>query len=188
MLDVISPAAVCSSLLHAHNLPIVRYSMTPQRGSLLVNMWIPWWHRNPHDPVISQRPHLNTTTTLGPSCQHMNQEDVAFYIPATPMGILSVHVHICSCWCVCRCVCVHMSVEVRGQPWVSFLSHYPLCWDIVSSWIGVQWFSYAVWLVNPKKPPVSSSPGLGLHTAMPSSSFLNGCWGMTSAPVENLSA
>lgn len=38
--------------------------------------------------------------------------------------------------CMQVCVCVHMSVEVRGQPWVSFLGHYPLCWDIVSSWLG----------------------------------------------------
>lgn len=156
--------------------------MTPQRGYLLVNVWIPWWHPNPHDPVISQRPHPRTKlSTHEPG-------GVAFYIPATPMGIFSVHIHICSCWCVCRCVCVHMSVEVRGQPWASFLDHYPLCWDIVSCWLGEQWFSYAVWLVNPKKPPVSSSPGLGLHTALPSSLILSGCWGMTSAPVENLSA
>lgn len=60
--------------------------------------------------------------------------------------------------CVCRCV------KIRRQPWC-FVSGtiYLISGDRVSYWPEAFQLGHSDWTVNPRCPPVSTSPRLGLQ-------------------------
>jgi hypothetical protein len=75
---------------------------------------------------------------------------------------------VCLSVCLSVCLC-SLHVEVRRQPWLSFLSF----WDEVSHCSGACQASHTGWWMNPEILPLSPSPVLGsqVYVIIPRFSF-----------------
>lgn len=73
--------------------------------------------------------------------------------------------------CVHRCTCVHLQVEVRGQPWMTFLRQHLLLWGRVSYRAGTLSRRLHSLASNPTALSVSTSPVPGLQAPTTMLSF-----------------
>lgn len=90
-------------------------------------------------------------------------------------------IHVCE-WVhmrihTCEWVLMHMYVEAGGQLQESFLEYFPPCsLDLgLPSWLN--------WLASePRDPPLSASPALGLRVCAAMTSFSHVLWKLNSEP------